>query len=51
MSCVEANVEPGQKRQDDDVVLADRKLLGIPVTILHGVSMLLLEAELQLRQF
>lgn len=39
MRCVEASVEPGQKRQNDDEVSAYRKALEIPMIVLDGESM------------
>lgn len=43
LNCVEAVLEPCRKLQIDNAVLADRKLLELPVIVVAGASMSLLE--------
>lgn len=51
MSCIEANVEPGLKRQNDTAVLADRKVSEVPVIFIEGESISLSEAKSKVCQF
>lgn len=50
MSCVEASVESGQKREKVAVVLENRKVLEVSLSYVEGESMFLSDAKSQVRQ-
>lgn len=51
VSCVEAIVEPGPKRVDDNAVLEDCMFLEVHIISVEGDSMSLAEAKSPVRQF
>lgn len=47
--CIEAGIESGQKRDSDGSVLADRKVLKVPVTFPESKKIFLSETKSQVR--
>lgn len=51
VSCIEATADPGRKHLNDSAVLADGKLLEVPLILVEDASMSLSKEESQGRQF